>query len=275
VNCDDNQELCLSQHIRAFPTILLFKDGNIHPIDSYHGDRSTSAFMKYIEDKVKKEKSSWQSLDAGKRKRDLDALDREIADAKGEEHVMGGEGCMLQGSLVVKRVPGSLKLRLDPEGYSTDPERINATHIINKLSFTESKEESAVAGLGFEHLGKKLDGKQFMAAHTNHTFVHYLKLVKSSFLVQDEPKGGLYRYVSHTGEYQDEEELQSVMFAYEISPMAIVQSKASKPFYHFLTNVCAILGGVFSVLGMIDHLALYPLVCYIHRRSSNSALADL
>ena len=36
----------------------------------------------------------------------------------------------------------------------------------------------------------------------------------------------------------------------QISPMAVVISEESVPLYHFLTNVCAIIGGLFTVFSM-------------------------
>ncbi|KAL2915094.1 ER-derived vesicles protein erv46 [Polyrhizophydium stewartii] len=44
----------------------------------------------------------------------------------------------------------------------------------------------------------------------------------------------------------------SVFFNFEISPMLVKYKEFRKPFTHFLTDLCAIVGGVFTVAGMID-----------------------
>jgi hypothetical protein len=39
---------------------------------------------------------------------------------------------------------------------------------------------------------------------------------------------------------------------YKMSPIQIIVSEKLKPFYHFITSVCAIAGGVFTVAGLMD-----------------------
>ncbi|KAI8800756.1 endoplasmic reticulum vesicle transporter-domain-containing protein [Cladochytrium replicatum] len=46
--------------------------------------------------------------------------------------------------------------------------------------------------------------------------------------------------------------LPGVFFNFEISPMLVVMTEYRKPFTHFLTDVCAIVGGIFTVAGLLD-----------------------
>ncbi|KAI8923702.1 endoplasmic reticulum vesicle transporter-domain-containing protein [Entophlyctis helioformis] len=48
--------------------------------------------------------------------------------------------------------------------------------------------------------------------------------------------------------------MPGVFFNFEISPMLVKYKEYRKPFSHFLTDLCAIVGGVFTVAGMIDGL---------------------
>jgi hypothetical protein len=41
-------------------------------------------------------------------------------------------------------------------------------------------------------------------------------------------------------------------FSFDPSPMQVLVKEQPRPFYHFLTTVCAIVGGVFTVAGMAD-----------------------
>ena len=43
-----------------------------------------------------------------------------------------------------------------------------------------------------------------------------------------------------------------VFFIYDLSPMLVRLTEYRRSFAHFLTNVCAIVGGVFTVAGMLD-----------------------
>ena len=41
---------------------------------------------------------------------------------------------------------------------------------------------------------------------------------------------------------------------YDLTPITVKYSKRRKPFYSFLTTICAILGGTFTVAGIIDSI---------------------
>lgn len=43
-----------------------------------------------------------------------------------------------------------------------------------------------------------------------------------------------------------------VFFMYDMSPMMVQLTEHRRSFTHFLTGVCAIVGGVFTVAGMLD-----------------------
>lgn len=46
--------------------------------------------------------------------------------------------------------------------------------------------------------------------------------------------------------------LPGVFFFYDLSPIKVKIVEASTSFLHFLTSVCAIVGGVFTVSGILD-----------------------
>ena len=48
--------------------------------------------------------------------------------------------------------------------------------------------------------------------------------------------------------------LPGVFFFYELSPIMVQISERRMGLLHFLTQLCAILGGVFTVAGMVDRL---------------------
>ena len=43
-----------------------------------------------------------------------------------------------------------------------------------------------------------------------------------------------------------------VFFNFDISPMAVIQREERKSFASFLTTVCAIVGGIFTVFSLLD-----------------------
>ncbi|CAI7852031.1 unnamed protein product, partial [Closterium sp. NIES-53] len=50
----------------------------------------------------------------------------------------------------------------------------------------------------------------------------------------------------------DQQSLPGVFFFYDLSPIKVQYSERYTSFLHFLTNVCAIVGGIFTVTGMVD-----------------------
>ena len=61
-----------------------------------------------------------------------------------------------------------------------------------------------------------------------------------------------YKYSVTSAEHMDSEKFPSAKFSYQISPMAVVITESSAPLYTFLTNICALIGGLFTVFSMAN-----------------------
>ena len=48
--------------------------------------------------------------------------------------------------------------------------------------------------------------------------------------------------------------MPGIFFTYELAPVMVKYSEKEKSFGHFATGLCAIIGGVFTVAGLIDKL---------------------
>ena len=49
-----------------------------------------------------------------------------------------------------------------------------------------------------------------------------------------------------------EEEVPQAVFSYDLSPIAISLSLKGTRWYEFITSICAIIGGTFTVVGLIS-----------------------
>jgi hypothetical protein len=49
-----------------------------------------------------------------------------------------------------------------------------------------------------------------------------------------------------------EEDIPEARFSYDISPMAVVISRKGKHWYEFVTSICALIGGTFTVVGLLS-----------------------
>lgn len=255
VDCDQHPQLCMRQFIRAYPSIMIYKDGDPAPIEMYHGDRTVEAFTAKFKQLMEGDQDYGEV-----RKKELHQGDQIEAKAKGEllEHAPGPEGCQLYGHLDVKRVPGNFHIHLTNPSYSTAANLVNASHFMGELWFgkplmlnqLKKLPEDAHAEL-YAH---RLEGKAFLAYNQNHTYVHYIKVVTNTFVQPNGEEINVYKYTAHSNEYLEKDDLPTVMFRYDLSPMSVRVTQKSVPFYHFLTNACAIIGGVFTVIGIIDQI---------------------
>lgn len=68
------------------------------------------------------------------------------------------------------------------------------------------------------------------------------------------PAAGLfdaYEYTIHSHTYETDA-IPAAKFSYDMSPIQIVVKEERRKWYHFLTTTCAIIGGVFTVAGIVD-----------------------
>lgn len=62
-----------------------------------------------------------------------------------------------------------------------------------------------------------------------------------------------YEYTAHSHSYLSDS-IPTAKFSFDISPIQILVIEVGRKWYHFLTTSCAIIGGVFTVAGILDSL---------------------
>ncbi|XP_039061099.1 protein disulfide isomerase-like 5-4 isoform X2 [Hibiscus syriacus] len=86
---------------------------------------------------------------------------------------------------------------------------------------------------------------------------HYLQIVKTEVVTVKYSREHTlieeYEYTAHSSLAQTIY-IPVVKFHFELSPMQVLITENPKSFSHFLTNVCAIIGGVFTVAGILDSI---------------------
>lgn len=63
--------------------------------------------------------------------------------------------------------------------------------------------------------------------------------------------------------------MPGVYFVYDFSPLRSVITETHLPFFELCTSLCAILGGVFTVMGMVDSF-FYSLGKQVQRKSKST-----
>ncbi|EQC42027.1 hypothetical protein SDRG_00872 [Saprolegnia diclina VS20] len=257
VDCtqDNAVSLCRRARIHAFPSMMIYMYGHTFTRYIYNGPRNAESLLLFLD-------LFYRRLNP-----DGDFAEEVIpefgdllrlAAPQNEEHDHDHEGCELSGSIAVQRVPGKLVLYPYSGDQSFDMRDINVTHTINHFSFgqwksTEQRMNNPRAVLSTHY---PMDAKHYRALDSNITIEHYIKIVgvdhmdTISFLHQIPER--MYEFSASSNQYNATNQVPAALFTYDSSPLVIELYTQSMPFFRFLTSLCAIVGGVYTVLGLVD-----------------------
>eukprot|EP01064_Diplonema_japonicum_P001470 TRINITY_DN10946_c0_g1_i1.p1 TRINITY_DN10946_c0_g1~~TRINITY_DN10946_c0_g1_i1.p1 ORF type:complete len:459 (+),score=127.48 TRINITY_DN10946_c0_g1_i1:43-1419(+) len=242
VNCMENYPLCSQQKIKAFPTMRLFKNGR--GIADFSGQRDIDGI------------TAWSSAITGEDELDHHLREKEIK-GMNEDHL----GCRVSGHILVNRVPGNFHLVVKSDVHSINPKETNLSHVVHELSFGEPLPERTKALLPKHHgdLLGPLNNKWFSTKEPHITFEHYMKVLTTTYrLGWREVKGYQVQHSNHQylfeeqHAYDDDGRVPEARFSYDFSPTAVIVQYSGRRWYEFITNLCAIVGGVFTVMGLLD-----------------------
>jgi len=236
------QELCQKQHIHAFPSVKIYRRHNPHSHESYVGDRTHEALEAFVTNNVH------------------DEDEREaVAEQQSEVGAGPGEGCMVRGVVLVNRVPGNFHISAHSKSHSFQPHKLNMSHHVNSMSFGKALSAPMLRMLpdDVERGYDGLSNTDHLAIGQNTSLEHYLKVVHTSYEVSPERTIDTFQYTVNNNHYQDGESLPSAVFFYDVSPMQVLVREERKSFAAFLTQLCAIIGGIFTVTGLLDAVVFH------------------
>lgn len=254
VDCTVEVDLCNKQMITGFPSIRIYRKGTDdvvvggrHMHEAYKGDRTEEALKAFV-DKLVPSAGTARSRMTETRQLTL------------------GEGCMMSGFVMVKKVPGTLHFHMKQEGMSFAGTDIDVSHFVNEFTFgtrpspRRRKTLARLHPMGLDRdWADKLTGTGFISGPPETTHEHYLQLVKTTL----EPLGGnpaaaydAYEYTVQSHSYVSEmSDIPAAKFTFQTSAMQVVVQEQGRRWYHFLTTLCAIIGGVFTVCGILDNIS--------------------
>ncbi|KAL9403457.1 hypothetical protein Peur_000429 [Populus x canadensis] len=264
VDCTEEGDLCRRNHIQGYPSIRIFRKGSDlrddhghHDHESYYGDRDTDSLVKTMEGLVAPIAMESQRH----------ALEHKPENAT--EHVKrpapSAGGCRIEGYVRVKKVPGNLVISARSGAHSFDSTQMNLSHVISHFSFGMKVLPRVMSDVKrlIPHIGRshdKLNGRSFINHHdvgANVTIEHYLQVVKTEVVTRRSSAEHKlieeYEYTAHSSLAQTVY-MPTAKFHFELSPMQVLITENPKSFSHFITNVCAIIGGVFTVAGILDSI---------------------
>eukprot|EP00397_Hematodinium_sp_SG-2012_P023020 GEMP01023893.1.p1 GENE.GEMP01023893.1~~GEMP01023893.1.p1 ORF type:complete len:485 (+),score=59.64 GEMP01023893.1:75-1529(+) len=254
INCVDFAQTCQEQRIHAFPMIKLYnedfgKDGPDSTPIPFAGKRNAENFDKFLTEMV------------SQRSREHHVIVK-------QEHAALHEGCQVRGYLTVPRVPGEfhLEANADQIGGQLNPAMTNVSHTVKHLSFgnVASKYRKYDFAQDFIKFPKDmmnnlspLDDKTFTVQSVGEAPHHYLKVVSTS--LAHTPDQIAYQ-VTHSDRISKvnyaELEIPQAKFMYDLSPLSVCLKLQQKRWYEFVTSLCAIIGGFYTVAKLTSRTVL-------------------
>ncbi len=233
VDCTKDEFLCRQQQIMGYPTLRVYR-GNQAMFPNYSGKRTVSTLLAWMEE-----------------------MTNEHAHQQMRQH--NEEGCLIVGTVWVNRVPGKFHITAKSNVHDFDPKTTNMSHIVHHFSFGSPLSPRVMSHLP-EEVAKNihpLDGKTFASTEGRTTHEHYIKVVsthykvgKSSLFNRGDELG--YQMATSNHRYRADPAIPEAKFSFDLSPTAVVIIQGGKRWYEFITSLCAIIGGVFTVISLFD-----------------------
>jgi hypothetical protein len=176
---------------------------------------------------------------------------------------MKEEGCNVAGYIDANKVPGSFHISSHGLQHLVTrflDGRLNVNHVIH----TFSPGDVALNPKDFPGSLRPLDGT-FRDTDTTGllTYEYFLDIIPTVYSSADLVDTKAYQMTAHTHQFPSHPgAMPAVYFRYHLSPISVKFSKRKKQFSHFLTYVCAIVGGVFTVAGLLNSMLLSTVLAF-------------
>ena len=191
------------------------------------------------------------------------------------------QGCQLSGFLLVERSPGNFHIQARSSNQEFEASMTNVSHMVNSLTIgdpmvatflnpeknfwnpgkgkgkkSKSKAEMVVPPEVLPKINP-MDGYAYVNEDLHESYHHYLKLVPTQ--VEGFSVGNrqlrMFQIMSNTqlSYYENEQKIPEAKFQYDFSPIAVTyKSRRNRHWYQYITSIMAIIGGVFTVVGMFE-----------------------
>jgi len=205
----------------------------------------------------------------GLAKRGVNGQPAQVEGGPPEEQV--GEGCNIAGTMIVKRVPGNFHVSAHAHAhliglfFQNDP--MNVSHMVHNLWFGETSELGSIAQAEFNPLsGVEMSGSgDGVPPGEARSYEYYINIVPTQLEKLSGKVFNSFQYVANSNDVVGRYRIPAVYFRYELSAITVRFAEKHKSFAHFLVQICAIVGGVFTVLGLVSSVLHKSLTRFIKK----------
>lgn len=292
VDCVNNREVCNQQEdIRAYPTLRLFVDGERFEGGDYKGHRTVLEMVEwlyFVEEKFKSDESMRNLHLAHQAARErLAEGDTSDEEKKWHDKVVRNKkrlhhdwvqaehpGCQLAGHLLLDRAPGNFHVQARSQNQDIAAHMTNLSHMVNELFVGDPTAKHWIeTGRSQvpEDIKPKinpLQGNIYPTEDLHESYHHYLKLITTKV---DGMKVGsrdlrTYQILANSQlAYYRNDVTPEAKFAYDLSPIAVSYRFQTRRWYDYCTSIMAIVGGVFTVVGMME-ASIHATVATVRRK---------
>jgi thiol-disulfide isomerase/thioredoxin len=261
IDCVTHHTVCQQHSIQAYPTLrLFFSRAGI--ASDYHGQRTVMDMIQ------------WLMLAEGELER-VKLLTPEIINPSLEQHLnMTAEekhwaeslnrtrhhhqkhgwdqkkhpGCQISGKLLLNRAPGNFYIQAYSPYHDLVPHMTNVSHEIHSLVVSPSNRKLLKRHqlpVNFEKDNRPFDGNVYVTEHLHEAYHHYIKLVSVN--------GDEYQVMQSTqlAQYRSDQ-VPEAKFIIDLAPIAVQYRLKKRPLYEYISSLLAIIGGTFTVVGLIE-----------------------
>ncbi len=189
------------------------------------------------------------------------------------------EGCKLKGEFYVDAVPGTFII--SPKAFSyiigllrkEGITKVNVEHDIKELYFGEriSKFRLFVFPNAYS-LMHTLKNKKRINDKLPMAYQYYLKIVPTKYQYLSGLSFNSYQYTANSFSEISLDRIPALFFRYDLSSITVEYKHTKMSFLSFIINVFAILGGVFTVAGIIDAV-IHKSVLILLRKAEMNKIA--
>ncbi|XP_063231560.1 endoplasmic reticulum-Golgi intermediate compartment protein 3 [Bacillus rossius redtenbacheri] len=167
------------------------------------------------------------------------------------------EACQIYGTMEVNRVGGSFHIA-PGQSFSINHVHVHDVQPFSSSSFNTSHHIRHLSfGRNIAGVTDPMDGTESIASEGATMFQYYIKIVPTTYVRRDGAilQTNQFSVTMHQKAVSiltGESGMPGIFFSYELAPVMVKISEKEKSLGHLATNVCAIIGGVFTVASLID-----------------------
>ena len=260
VDCMAEADLCRDEKVMAFPTLRWY-DGGKAVTPDYKMDRTVQALVGFAKRKLEMNDKfkDWEkgAVERGESNDNIEQK-RKLFSQSRPDH----PSCQVSGHLMVNRVPGNFHIEAKSKNHNLNSAMTNLTHVVNHVSFGEPLDQQSrrakriLKQVPEEHQQfNPMDDSMYLTKEFHQAYHHYIKVVSTHLNVGASVTNQMltYQFLEQSQiVYYDVNNVPEARFSYDLSPMSVVVEKEGRKWYDYLTSLCAIIGGTFTTLGLID-----------------------